>query len=254
MDSAQIIRNAVLRVTALRELQAADPALAARVQAVKTFQARRFAGTYADLLAGGSFQAAARFFLQELYCDKDFSERDAQFSRIAGALQAVFPEQVVETAVSLARLHVLTEELDHQMAEQWGASPEDVHSQPSQAKRYRSAWLLVGQRELRQAQLVMVQAIGKELSRLTRMPGLRFMLRMMRKPANVAGLGSLQSFLEAGFDTFAQIAGGKEGARVFLSVVSERETRLIDLLFDSDPVSCETHLDALLSLASLLSG
>ena len=91
MDSAQIIRNAVLRVTALRELQAADPALAARVQAVKTFQARRFAGTYADLLAGGSFQAAARFFLQELYCDKDFSERDAQFSRIAGALQAVFP-------------------------------------------------------------------------------------------------------------------------------------------------------------------
>ena len=72
---------------------------------------------------------------------------------------------------------------------------------------------------------------------------------MMRKPANVAGLGSLQSFLEAGFDTFAQIAGGKEGARVFLSVVSERETRLIDLLFDSDPVSCETHLDALLSLA-----
>ena len=69
MDSAQIIRDAVARVSDLRQQQAGDFALARSVQAVKTFQSHRFAGTYSDLLSGGTFQAAANFFLCELYCD-----------------------------------------------------------------------------------------------------------------------------------------------------------------------------------------
>ena len=77
MDSAQIIRDAVARVSDLRQQQAGDFALARSVQAVKTFQSHRFAGTYSDLLSGGTFQAAANFFLCELYCDKDFSDRDS---------------------------------------------------------------------------------------------------------------------------------------------------------------------------------
>ena len=41
----------------------ANPALGAAVGAVKRVQSRRFAGSYADLLAGGPYAAAARFFL-----------------------------------------------------------------------------------------------------------------------------------------------------------------------------------------------
>ena len=48
--------------------------------------------------------------------------------------------------------------------------------------------------------------MGNELAQLTRKPGLRTMLRMMRKPAHAAGMGALQQFLESGFDTFGQLA------------------------------------------------
>lgn len=247
MDAAQTIRNAVARVARLRLIQASDPGLAARVKAIKAFQARRFTGTYADLLRGGSFRDAAQFFLEELYSDKDYADRDAQFARIAGALQTLFPQQVVATAVSLAELHVLTEELDHAMAHAW-PDPQAADT-ATDCRRYTAAWRLTGQRAERKLQLEVVQEIGHELARLTRMPGLRLMLKMMRKPAHAAGLASLQAFLESGFDTFAEMARQRQGVDVFLAVVAERESALMDLLFDGDAVACETELARIIGKA-----
>ena len=241
MEAAQIIRDAVARVSHLRQVHACDPVLAASVQAIKTFQARRFAGTYSDLLESGSYRDAARFFLDELYSDKDYADRDAQFARIAGALQKLFPQQVVATAVSLAQLHVLTEELDHAMAVAWRSL--ELDGRPSaDCPRYIAAWRSVGQRAERERQLQVVQEIGLELARLTRLPGLRLMLKMMRRPAHAAGLASLQGFLELGFDTFADMARRRQGVDVFLSLINEREAALMTLLFDGEPVTCETQL------------
>lgn len=62
MDAAQTIRDAIADVTALRLHRTGDPALGAAVGSVKTFQARRFRGTYADLMASPAFGPAARFF------------------------------------------------------------------------------------------------------------------------------------------------------------------------------------------------
>lgn len=247
MEPAQIIRDAVARVSLLRQIYASNPALGARVKAVKAFQARRFAGTYADLLQGGSFQDAARFFLEELYSDKDYADRDMQFGRIAGGLQTLFPKQVVATAVALAELHVLTEDLDHAMGLAWSAG--DMKPGMSESVRYVVAWRAVGHRSERSRQLDVVQDIGRDLARLTQLPGLRLMLRMMRKPAHAAGLGSLQEFLESGFDTFAGMARQPRGVETFLSLVEERESALIDLLFDGEAVACETQLDASLGEA-----
>ena len=240
MEAAQTIRDAVTRVSYLREMHASDPDLAARVKAVKAFQAQRFAGTYADLLHSGSYQEAAHFFLEELYCDKDYAERDAQFSRIAGALQTMFPKQVVATAVSLAELHLLTENLDHAMAQVW---PDTRTADAgSDSHRYAVAWRMVGERGARARQLQVVQDIGRDLARLTRMPGLRLMLKMMRKPAHAAGLASLQEFLEAGFDTFAAMSRQPGGVENFLSIIEGRESALIAQLFDGEAVACETEL------------
>ena len=138
---------------------------------VKHVQSRRFAGSYADLLAAPATQAAARFFLEELYGERDYSERDAQFARIAGALQKLFPAQVTATALMLAQLHASTETLDHAMAQAWLATGP-AHTN---AARYLQAWRSVGQRPEREAQLAGVLAIGQELDRLTRTPGLRLM-------------------------------------------------------------------------------
>jgi hypothetical protein len=248
MEAAQIIRDAVTRVSLLRHACTTQPNLAANVQAIKSFQARRFSGTYADLLQGGSYQEAARFFLEELYSNKDYTERDAQFGRIAGALQTLFPKQVVTTAVSLAQLHVLTEELDHAMAQAWLA---DETPTGSECGRYLAAWRRVGHRQERQRQLQVVQDIGRELTRLTRMPGLRLMLKMMRKPAHAAGLASLQGFLELGFDTFAVISRQKQGVETFLALIEARESALMTLLFDGEPAACERTLQTELGRSGL---
>jgi hypothetical protein len=243
MEAAQTIRRAVDEVSQLRQACDADPGLASAVRIVKAVQARRFSGTYADLLSAGPYAAAARFFLEELYSDKDYAERDAQFARIAGAIEKFFPHDVVQTAVALAKLHALTEQLDLALASEWR------EQDGPDASRYVRAWRAVGRRCDRQSQLTVVLGVGEEMARLTRMPGLRLMLRMMRGPAAAAGLQSLQRFLETGFDTFAAMAKRKGGAEVFLQTIQEREQRLIDALFDEDVVACETQFAALLGQA-----
>jgi hypothetical protein len=231
-------------VSALRAAEAAEPALRGAVLAVKALQARRFAGTYVDMLRGGPFAAPARFFLEELYSDKDYAERDAQFARIAGAIERFFPVAVVKTSVELANLHALTESLDHAMGRAWLTG----NAAASEADRYVAAWRAVGRRADRESQLTVVLAIGDDMIRLTRAPGLRTMLRMMRGPAGAAGLGSLQRFLESGFDTFAAMTHG-DAARRFLGSVGEREAALIAQLFDTEAVACGTQLAATLGQA-----
>lgn len=232
LEAAQTIRHAVAQVTAIRIKTHSDAPLLAATVAVKRFQARRFRATYADLFRSAEYAAATRFFLDELYSDKDYSQRDAQFARIAGALQRFFPASVVTTAVAMAKLHALTEELDLAMAQAWLSCSDTATD--SDSMRYAMAWQRVGRPADRERQLSTVLAVGTELDRLTRMPGLRLMLKMMRRPAHAAGLGSLQSFLEAGFDTFAAMSGKASHAQQFLKLIEARETHWIQQLFTDD--------------------
>ena len=52
-------------------------------------------------------------------------------------------------------------------------------------------------------------------------------LKLMRRPAKVAGLGDLQDFLERGFAAFR----GMKGADEFLALVRERESAILNRLF-----------------------
>ena len=246
MEAARAIRDAVAAVSRLRQSAADDDALRHALLEIKRLQSQRFSGTYADLLAGGPFAPAARFFLAELYGDKDYARRDEQFARIAGAIEKLFPAHVARTAAALAQLHAMTEDLDMQMARCWRTQTDD---DLPRSRRYAMAWQQLGQRDERQRQLESVLALGHELARLTRLPGLRTMLRMMRGPANASGLADLQRFLEEGFDTFAGMAGRRGAVEEFLQTVQEREQRLFSLLYGTDLVASVTELDRLLGQA-----
>jgi hypothetical protein len=203
-----------------RHAREANAALGAAVSAVKSYQHRRFSQTYADLLASADFAPAARFFLDELYGPRDFSARDAQFARVVPAMVRLFPHDLADTIGSLAALHALSETFDSAMAVATAGAPLD-------AARYTAAWQTVGRPEDRDRQIALTLAIGAELDRLTRKAWLRRSLRLMRGPSNAAGLAALQSFLEAGFDTFRAIPS----ASAFLSLVGERERALAHALF-----------------------
>lgn len=221
VQSAVIQRQLDL-VDAERDRRARDPSLARRVQLIKAFQHARFEKTYSDLLAQPRYAKAASFFLEELYGPRDFAERDAQFSRIVPGLVRLFPTHMVETIVSLAALHALSEILDSAMAAQIADGPLDMQG-------YRRAWQAVGRPEDRQRQIDLMLRIGRALENYTRNPLLRHSLRMMRGPARAAGLAALQQFLELGFDTFREMRGADE----FLHTISSRETELAAELFES---------------------
>lgn len=234
-SAADRIRAHLSSVERLRT-QARDEGLDSAVSTVKRLQSRRFRGTYADVLEHPVQGLAARFFLDELYGDHDFHHRDAQFARIAGAIERLFPEAVAELSVDLAEMHALTETLDHTLASHW----LELDSHTGAARRYVQAWRATGRRPERDRQLAVVQHMGAELQRMTRSRSLLMMLKMMRRPAQAAGLSDLQHFLEAGFAAF----GGLGDARPFLETVAARERRWIDALFDDPLPACAAALDA----------
>jgi hypothetical protein len=223
-EAGEAILQHLAGVTAERAARAADAALALRVQAVKRYQQRRFELTYADLLAHPRYAGAANFFLEELYGPSDFTQRDAQFARIVPALVRLFPAEVVVTVRTLAALHALSERFDSAMGRALDADQVD-------ARRYATAWQQCGDAPGRTRQIALMQQVGQALDGLTRSPLLRHSLRLMRTPARAAGLGALQTFLEAGFDTFR----GMRGAEEFLELVGSRERALAEALFATPP-------------------
>lgn len=214
------ILESLRQVEAQRALRAADPALAARVLAVKDYQHARFQHTYADLLAQPRYAKATRFFLEELYGPTDFTRRDTQFKRVVPALVRLFPHEVVLTVLTLGQLHALSEELDTAMGRLVPAGALTLAD-------YVAAWQTVGRPADRRRQIVLTRRVADALDVYTRNPLLRHSLRLMRTPARLAGLPELQSFLEAGFDTF----GAMRGAQDFLDTVVQREEAVADWLF-----------------------
>jgi hypothetical protein len=220
----QFILDRLGEVAHERQRRAQDAALAGWVRAVKRFQHARFEQTYADLLAQPRYTAAARFFLEDLYGPTDFTRRDDEFLRIVPALVRLFPHDIVLTVRSLAELHALSEVLDTAMGVVLGRVEFD-------AAAYRRAWCQVGRAADRERQIALMLQVGHALDRYTRNPLLRHSLRLMRAPAQAAGLGALQTFLESGFDTFKAM----RGADTFLQTIAQRERALAAQLFAAGP-------------------
>lgn len=235
------IRSNLSTVDALRAARRDSAPLQAAVLSIKTMQSQRFAHTYQDMLASERFGGATRFFLRELYGARDYSQRDAQFARIAGTIERIFPASVLQVASDLATLHALSESLDDALARHWfdlGRQALSVQDHPPMAARYVAAWRLLGQREKRQEQLHLALHIGRSLDTLTGTLGLRTMLKLMRSPAAAAGLSDLQRFLESGFDTFHAMRRNKGACMHFLDTIALRETQWIASLFDAPTEQC----------------
>ncbi len=208
------------QVAAERQRREKEPQLLAAVHALKAYQQQRFTRTYADLLHSQRYRAAAHFFLDELYGPSDFSQRDAQFMRVAPTLVRLFPAELVHAVEILAELHAVSESLDTEMA-------CHLLGRPLDAWAYIRAWQSTGHPAERKLQIELTLKIGATLDRYTHKPFLRQTLRIMRGPARSAGLGELQRFLEAGFDAFKAMKGAQE----FLRIIGCRENRLADSIF-----------------------
>ncbi len=197
--TSQTIVSHLERKEALAAALARDSELGERVRQLQEWQARRLATTYEDLLAESTYSAALRFFLTDLYGPHDFSPRNRELRRAWHSMERALPDAALHLLCDALELELLTLQLDAALAR---ALPSECIETESYAVAYRA----VGRGQDRDRQIVLIVGLARRLSGLTHHAWIGKMLRLARGPARVAGLGSLQGFLERGFEAFRGVS------------------------------------------------
>ncbi len=212
-------------VAAIRRAAEGHEAAQEARAALRQWQAERLARTHADLLASPKFHAAAEFFLADLYGPQDLGHREKAVRRIMPLMKKTLPAAALETVGDAIELDALSESLDADMAAALAESGAALD-----ASAYGAAYRRIGRREDRERQIDLVDRLGHSLEQLTEARFVGVALAAMRKPAQLAGLGDLQSFLERGYAAFRQMGGARE----FVETVTTREAAISKALFAGD--------------------
>ena len=214
------------RSAALRARSAGDGSFRERRALLRSWQAARLARTHQDLLASRRFRDAAEFFLVDLYGPKDLSQHIEDVRRILPVMMKVLPEYGLTTVAHAVELNVLSESLDGAMVEALGVDAATIAD-----VTYAAAYRKVDRTEDRKRQIDLIALLGEALDKLTHQRFVSTALKMMRKPAELAGLGELQGFLERGYRAFGVMRGG---ASEFVSIVVARERAISEGLLAGD--------------------
>lgn len=218
-EIAKELRKALSDAINVRRIGKDDTAAMQTRTALKQFQAERMRYTHADLLATRDTEAAARFFLEDLYGTHDMTQRDADVERIVPTMERLLPETALQTIVEAIMLDALSEQLDAAMASRLGCTFDE--------RTYAQAYREVSSRADRERQLALVHSVGTALCELVRMPLIGVTLKMMRAPARFAGLGELHEFLERGFNAFKAM----RTPQAFVETTIAREARIMENLY-----------------------
>lgn len=204
----------------LRDVFAAEPAVAARLIQLQQWQAQRLRRTYADLAGQARYRDATRFFFEELYAAGDARPRDRDVLRAQRALQRLLPPEALRALCGAVELEILTQELD-------AATVRELGDRKLTTQEYAAAYRRAGRRPDRERQIRLTSEVGRFLDAVAARPWLHGLVRLARRPAHVAGVGGLQEFLERGLNAFESMRGADE----FLATIEARETRTLQRLF-----------------------
>lgn len=210
----------------LRLAAAADPVRGRRREYLRAWQSARLAETHADLLASPKFGVAAKFFLSDLYGPKDFSERDTEMEKVLPIMTTMLPVSGLRTLLLAVEVDALSERFDADMVAALGPQ---LDQETLSLTAYAAAYCQVGNPAGRQLQIRLIGETGEALDALAHKTFARGALKLMHRPAQMAGLGELHVFLERGFEAFHSLRQAHE----FLDTVVEREATLMKSLFAS---------------------
>ena len=224
-EIAERITAQLDRASGFRTSAQTTPKAAAARQLFRAWQSQRLARTHASLLANPRFVEAATFFLTDIYGANDPGMRDAEVRRVLPTAVKLLPAAGLETVAEAIELDALSEDLDSAMIAALGKRLNALDT-----ATYGNAYRKVDRRDDRERQIKLIEDLGHSLDRLARQPFISATLALMRKPAQLAGLGELQSFIERGYAAFRKMGGAEE----FLKLVIERERKLLEALFAGD--------------------
>jgi hypothetical protein len=190
--------------------------------ALQSWQCKRLIATYKTFLSNKKFNSAMTFFIDELYGPKDFSQRDDDIARIVPKMSKILPEKALRSLEKAIHLNSLSLELDYTLITQLkGNSCID-------SQRYADAYRNSNNLMEREQQIDFIAALGNDLAEVTNIIGISMLLKMSRKPAQLAGFLSLHEFLENGFNAFKKIGKVED----FINPIVEIERDIMHKLFE----------------------
>lgn len=202
-----------------------DPQLAL----VRAFQARRIAQTYSDFMAQKQYAPVMQFFLEDLYSDRDFTQRDHDAERAHNFAQKFVPANMLQLATDTIDLNRLTNALDVTLRDVLvrELNFQDNLTPELYAEAYRRS-NNAAERELQIELLVLVMGdAAKTAHMLLTGPA----LKLAKGPAHAAGWDEMYAFLERGYHAFSHV----KKPRVILDAIRTRETEFMRQLLQPPP-------------------
>ncbi len=200
-----------------------------RLALLRQWQSERLARTYTDLMRNPRFRPAMRFFLQDIYAARDFSQRNHDIERMYEMLRRVAPEQMIRPLILTVELHYLTERLDEQLLEvlvqQLGMNGSLTVS------LYAEAYRICNNYAVRVQQIDLIHEIGQLLNAIVRMPLTGPIFNLTKVTLGHAGWADLMAFTDRGYKAFKQLRGANE----FLDTIRARELGILDRIYARDP-------------------
>lgn len=219
------IDNIVAHLRSSAELyeQVQKDGLNEQLIALRQWQCERLLHSHAQMCEVPKYQVAIQFFVDELYGPKDFSQRDKDIEKVVPKMKKWLPEEALESLAVAIHLNALSQELDVAMLQQ-------LQGQTITQETYATAYRACDNQPQRALQIDYIEQLGLDLAKVVRLPGIGFVLKMARTPAQMAGLSALQEFLESGFAAFKKLGDVEE----FIVPVVNKEREIMRVLFAGD--------------------
>lgn len=190
------------------------------IRKLQTWQTNRLLATHDDLWNSKRFRPPMQFFAEEIYGPKDFSKRDIELARAVPKMAKVIPEKGLQSLQTAIRLNSLSLELDLALIQHLGG---DILNRDSYFECYRQS----GSQSQRAEQIQLLETLSFDLPTVVKTPGISLILKLSRKPAKLAGVEVLHTFLEDGFNSFKKVGDVND----FITPVITRERAMMDALF-----------------------
>jgi hypothetical protein len=196
---------------------------------LRAWQSARLAQTHADLLASHKYGPACRFFLEDIYAPRDFSQRDQDIEYLYAIMSSFLPEFLIKVVRKAIEMNDLTNELDRALSR---ALAEDLGvTDKITPEQYSEAYRICDNFTERAHQIELIGEVGRMVDRGTRIPLVGTTLHLARRPARRAGWDELHTFLEHGYTAFRHM-GRADG---FLRTIQEREMGILERIYAHHP-------------------
>jgi len=170
---------------------------------------------FSDLHAREGYAEAIDFTISDL-AGISISGRDNDLERAAPAITNLLPLRALETIASAAEMNARILEVNIGICRELQIG-NDLPEPISEKHSFDECVDIVH----------LVSGLGRTLKTLVKVPLIGITLRAMRVPANAAGFGALQEFLETGFLTFRQIPDIEH----FLGEIEQRAVEVFERIY-----------------------